>query len=454
MVVQNFDEAAELAAATGRGAEAAQYAAWAAASRAAYHASFYDAAGGVYGDATPTAFAAALWVGAVPDDLLPAVVERFVWQLSSTGYSMESMGFIGVRYVFEALARVNRTDVALRMLARTEYPSFGYEITNDLEPATSLWECADAPTMHQWVDESSRNHHYSASINTFLRKFVAGLDQPRGSAAWAVVKCRPEAALLPTLLPAASATVRSARGLVGCSWSAVPVAGGLLPPPPPPPPPPGAPAPPVFCAITPMFTGAVRGPSPMLLSCPAGSVIANVTMARWGVSSPDAPFFCWGPQPPPRGACETDVTAKIAPLCVGRGGCNLSAVANQAVLGGPCSGDQQLIVRVGCTTAAGSTRAANAHDARAAARVAPPAAGPVVGATWAVVNATVPGGSTGEVHVPLLSAVNDTITESGTVVWQAGQFVPGAAGVTGGGTDGRFAVFHTQSGNYSFQAAV
>ena len=30
---------------------------------------------------------------------------------------------------------------------------------------------------------------------------------------------------LPTLLPAASATVRTARGLVGCAWSATPLAG-------------------------------------------------------------------------------------------------------------------------------------------------------------------------------------------------------------------------------------
>ena len=450
MVVQNFDEAAELALATGRVAEAAQYAAWLSQSRAAYHASFYDPAGGVYGDATPTAFAAALWVGAVPDALLPAVVERFVWQLSSAGYGLQTLGFIGVRYVFEALARVNRTDVALRMLNRTAYPSFGYQITNVLEPATSLWECQDAPTMHQWVDESSRSHHYSASINTFLRKYLAGLDQVRGSVAWAVVKCRPEASLLPTLLPTASATVRTARGLVGCSWSATPLAGGLLPPPPPPPPPPSAPPPPVFCAITPMFTGAVGGPSPMALLCPAGAVVESVTLARWGVSAPGAPWFCWGPQPPPPGRCETDVRAKIAPLCVGRGGCNLSAVANQAALGGPCSGKQQLIVRVACSAA----RGAGAAGVAGAAGEAGLGVG-VPGTTWAVVNATVPGGSTGEVHVPLLSPANGTITESGAVVWRAGQFISGAApGVSGGGSDGRFAWFFTSSGNFSFQAAV
>lgn len=78
-----------------------------------------------------------------------------------------------------------------------------------------------------------------------------------------------------------------------------------------------------------------------------------------------------------------------------------------------------------------------------------------VGTVWAVVNATVPGGSTGEVHVPLLSPTNGTITESGAVVWQAGAFIPGSSpGVRGGGSDGRFAWFFTQSGNYSFQAAV
>ena len=77
------------------------------------------------------------------------------------------------------------------------------------------------------------------------------------------------------------------------------------------------------------------------------------------------------------------------------------------------------------------------------------------GTVWAVVNATVPGGSTGEIHVPLLSPVSGTITESGAVVWRAGQFVPGSSlGVSGGGSDGRFAWFITQSGNYSFQAAV
>ena len=71
----------------------------------------------------------------------------------------------------QALAKVNRTDVALRMLLATEYPSYGYNIVVNEEHATSLWESWDGSSMQQWFDESSRDHHFSASINTFLRKY-------------------------------------------------------------------------------------------------------------------------------------------------------------------------------------------------------------------------------------------------------------------------------------------
>ena len=36
--------------------------------------------------------------------------------------------------MFEALSKISRTDVALKMLNVTEYPSFGFQITNTMEP--------------------------------------------------------------------------------------------------------------------------------------------------------------------------------------------------------------------------------------------------------------------------------------------------------------------------------
>ena len=85
-----------------------------------------------------------------------------------------------------------------------------------------LWESWTGDTMRQWLDESSRGHHYQASINTFLRRYVAGLDMPEGIGGWSVVKVRPEASLLPPDLadeiPGASASSATHRGLVRAGW--------------------------------------------------------------------------------------------------------------------------------------------------------------------------------------------------------------------------------------------
>ena len=179
MVVQNHVELAEMARAMGYLEDAERWEAMLPTLKREYHESFFDAESQVYGDGTPTAYATALWLGVTPPELLPTVVENFVKQLASVQYRMVSVGFIGVRCkivvlsrfvavrlanpksitisdIFEALSMVNRTDVALRMLHQREYPSFGWQITNDMEPATSLWESYDAPTMRQCESSSGR----------------------------------------------------------------------------------------------------------------------------------------------------------------------------------------------------------------------------------------------------------------------------------------------------------
>ena len=433
------------------------------------------------------------------------------------------------------------------MLHQKAYPSFGWQITNSYEPATSLWESYDAPTMRQWLDESSRDHHYSASINTALRKTLAGLDMPTAENAWSVVKCRPEAAHWPHLLPSASAILESRRGQVGCSWSATELS--------PAPPPPSLDLPSVYCQISTISTGAVTGPTAMVYRCPVGGKIRKLEYARWGANGAEATgpngWYCFGPQPPPHAACEADVSAKLSPLCVGKNSCDLSTQANTAALGDPCSppppkdtcpagqhldfvdlpGDNgscdcksfcasawnaelktlrphwtgatsldansttscrcvqathwcpknkggcasvcktvgqpkakdncvsgpapapptnpnlQLIVRVSCSDADESPAAPSQ-----------PTGLPLdthVGTSWATVNVTVPGGSRGEVHVPIISAHSGSILESGAVVWSDGKFATKMPmGVAGGSNDGRFVSFKTTSGSYSFVSAV
>ncbi len=145
---------ADLAAALGYGPDASWYRSRVSALKAEFHSAFYDPIKQMYGDGTLTAQGLALWLGVVPSSEISAVVVNLLSQIDSFGGHSAGIGFIGVRYLFEGLARVNQTDAALRMLLKTTYPGFGYEIANSLEPATSLWECFDGDTMHQVIMRS------------------------------------------------------------------------------------------------------------------------------------------------------------------------------------------------------------------------------------------------------------------------------------------------------------
>ena len=219
----------------------------------------------------------------------------------------------------------------------------------------------------------------NASINTFIRKYLGGLDQVYGAAAWAVVRCRPEAAHYPELLDSASVHLASRRGNISCSWRA------KLPTSPPPSPPPPAAKLPVYCRASPQFPvpggGLASASAPLNLSCPVGESIASVTFAKWGapdLGSPLAPgalpvrghaWFCYGPQPPPAGKCEADVSQVVEKLCVGHHFCDLATVANAKVMGDPChlgeraglslvAGGYMLIARIHCSGTAESEHSA------------------------------------------------------------------------------------------------
>ena len=121
---------------------------------------------------------------------------------------------------------------------------------NYYEPSTTLWESWNVPTMQQWLSESSRGHHFMTGINTFLRKYVAGLDMPAGAAGWSIVRIRPEAAAplndtaLEAAVPWAGAVVDTHRGRVEVSWARV-AGGGVR----------------LNCSVPPSATGEVHFPA-------------------------------------------------------------------------------------------------------------------------------------------------------------------------------------------------
>lgn len=214
----------ELAAALGETADAAAFAARLAARRADFHAAFFNAATGLYGAGTQAAQAVALWTGAAAAGGVAVNVSAALAAAMTRGGI--AFGFLGTKYAFEALAMNGHIDAALRTLLQTDFPSFGYELYNQFEPTTNLWESFNSDVHRQWLDESSRSHHYQASLNTFFRKHVAGLDMPPGAAAWSSVAVRPFAALplaadLAAALPHARVTLAAHRGTIEVSWARV-----------------------------------------------------------------------------------------------------------------------------------------------------------------------------------------------------------------------------------------
>tara|TARA_B110000208_G_scaffold187009_1_gene244420 strand:- start:1256 stop:4174 length:2919 start_codon:yes stop_codon:yes gene_type:complete len=183
-----------------------------------FHTAFYSNTTGMYSTGTQCAQALALWLNASPTPAMRAsLAQALAEDVTTKGVTI---GFIGVRYLFEALVQANQSDAAIACLLRTSAPGYGHEIYNLYEPATSLWESWDGDTKQQWLAESSRSHHYQASISTFLRAHVAGLQIARSSG-WHALVVKPLYLRSPTLaalVPAASATVATHRGPASVRW--------------------------------------------------------------------------------------------------------------------------------------------------------------------------------------------------------------------------------------------
>ena len=69
-----------------------------------------------------------------------------------------------------------------------------------------------------------------------------------------------------------------------------------------------------------------------------------------------------------------------------------------------------------------------------------------------------PLGATGQIAVPVATPTSTTtISEAGTLIWRAGKFVPGVAGITSaklvGGAKQATVEFEVASGSYAFEAS-
>jgi alpha-L-rhamnosidase len=203
--VQALD-VSKAAQALGKTADSDTYSTLAATIKQAFNAHFLNPDGSSYGDGRQTTSVLPLAFDLVPAANLTAVGDRLVTRILTTDSGHLDTGIFGTRYLVDALARINRVDVAMTALDQKTYPGFGYEISRG---ATSSWE--------EWLYSSNmetHDHAMFAGVNASLYSQLAGI-RP-AAPGYSASSITPKA---PPGLSHVAASIDTAYGRLAVSWS-------------------------------------------------------------------------------------------------------------------------------------------------------------------------------------------------------------------------------------------
>lgn len=176
-----IQQAADIGAALGGDAaeDAKTYSTLAAKLREEFHTGFYDSSKKQYDNGAMITNVLPLALDAVPSSERDTVFQNLLNHINEKNGTW-SGGIINNRFLFDVLHDNGAADIALSMLKKKDYPSYGYMFFNDLEPAREcMWELPDAP--YQGTGMNSRNHHMFSSVGHYLVTRVAGLTRGPGA---------------------------------------------------------------------------------------------------------------------------------------------------------------------------------------------------------------------------------------------------------------------------------
>jgi alpha-L-rhamnosidase len=176
---------------------------------AAFNAAYLDAGAGEYRTPSQVGYRQTsnllpLALDMVPEDLRDAVFGNLVADLEARGNRLNT-GAIGTKLLLPVLTRFGRGDLAYAVATQTEYPSWGYWVT---QGATSSWEVWRNEGPDQTLD-----HPFLGTVDDWLYQHLAGI-QP-AEPGYAAVRIAP---LFPDGLDHVAATVTTPHGPVTSSW--------------------------------------------------------------------------------------------------------------------------------------------------------------------------------------------------------------------------------------------
>lgn len=196
----------DLANVSGRTERAAHFAAWRHKVAAAFQARFVQPDGRV-GNGSHSSYIMALAFGLVPPSLKQAAADKLAANIRERG-TLLTTGFLGTPFSLDVLADHGHADLAVELLLRTEYPSWGYMV---VKGATTIWERWNGDVGD--VAMNSYNHYALGAVTAFLYRRVAGIDCSMPG--FGAVRCRP---LMDARLGSGTAWHDTVSGRVTTGW--------------------------------------------------------------------------------------------------------------------------------------------------------------------------------------------------------------------------------------------
>jgi alpha-L-rhamnosidase len=207
-----FQEArtlARIAVVLGREADAPRFDALADRVLAAFNAAYLDAEAGEYRTPSQVGYRQTsnllpLALDMVPEALRDGVFANLVADLESRGNRLNT-GAIGTKLLLPVLTEHGRGDLAYALATQTEYPSWGYWVT---QGATTSWE-----TWRNEGPDQTLDHPFLGTVDDWLYQHLAGIQAAEPG--YAAVRIAP---LFPEGLERVAATVTSPHGEVSSCW--------------------------------------------------------------------------------------------------------------------------------------------------------------------------------------------------------------------------------------------
>jgi alpha-L-rhamnosidase len=203
--------AGRTAAVLGKASEAEAFEQLFIAIREAFLRAYVSPDGRIKGD-TQTCYALALAFDLVQGEQAKQAAQYLVADIEKRGWHL-STGFIGTKYLMLVLSKIDRPDVAWRLLHNQTFPSWGFSIK---QGATSIWERWDGWTPDKGFQDPGMNSFAHYSFGAVYQWMVENIGGIRSAApAYKEIVIAPQ---LDAKVTSAAVAYNSIRGLIATDW--------------------------------------------------------------------------------------------------------------------------------------------------------------------------------------------------------------------------------------------